>query len=288
MAHLAADVPLHRPLAGDVVAHRVAAVAQGPGRAVRVVGLGIGIPGGPPVAGVGHVVPGPGLVHDVPLRRIRNIGVPALVEVALLPDRAVGEIHVLEAERDQLGVGLGEVAEHRFGMDLRITDDIGHLGGDPAVVLVLVAGGAGFGADVMGAVRRGLGHRRQRGDHRQMSHVGDQLPDLPVGHAPGRHGRVPDAVPHMVEDLAVRHRGQQGPQHGRARIGARADLGLPAAVIGVAGLALLLEQGVAGLDVRRARRHRIDGCLGRGRHAVMQEPGGDRDFRLRRVPARHG
>ncbi len=56
----------------------------------------------------------------------------------------------------------------------------------------------------------------------------------------------------------------------------------------MAGLALLLEQGVARLDVRGARRHRIDGRLGRGRHAVMQEPGGHRDFRLRRVLASHG
>src|SRR5579862_607466 len=90
VAALAADVPFGHLLRLDVVIDRVAAVAQGAGRALHVV---VGVERGPPVSPLRDLIRTPGTVADIPLHRQRKIVVADLREVALLPQAAVDEGH---------------------------------------------------------------------------------------------------------------------------------------------------------------------------------------------------
>src|SRR5260370_41213374 len=84
-----------------------------------------------------------------------------------------------------------------------------------------------------------------------MSHVGDELPNASVRHQPARHAGVPDAVFDVVEDLAVRLVLDAGlAKVGRMRILPCADLGLAAAVVRMANLALFPVHLVSSSDVR--------------------------------------
>src|SRR5262245_1248878 len=96
VAPLAADVPLRRPLRLDVVVHRMASVAERPGRTAVVVG---GIERHPPVGVRLHEVRAPDAMLHVPLRRQREVIVANLLEVTLLPLRAVDERDVVLRER---------------------------------------------------------------------------------------------------------------------------------------------------------------------------------------------
>src|SRR5246127_4016292 len=102
-----------------------------------------------------------------------------------------------------------------------------------------------------------------------MAEIGDELPDLPIRHLPRRHARVPDAVADMVEDFPIRHRGDvERAEFGGARGFARTDLRPPAAVIGVADLAFLLEGLTARSDIRGIAAGRVRAQLVLRRDAV--------------------
>ncbi len=96
------------------------------------------------------------------------------MEEALLPARAVDEVHVLGGELDQ-GIGRGEIGHDDLGVDLGIGHHIGHFGLAPPVVLILVAGGAGLGAHIVRGGRRprlgladlAVSGRRARGTHEE-------------------------------------------------------------------------------------------------------------------------
>ena len=83
---------------------------------------------------------------------------------------------------------------------------------------------------------------RHRDGDRQIADIENQLPDLPLRHAPGRHAGVPDAVAYMVEDLAVRHgRDERAKGRWAARIFIRADCGPAVPIDPVTGRAFCHE-----------------------------------------------
>src|SRR5271156_730188 len=82
---LAADIPLANGFGGDVIVHRVTAVAKRSGWPFEIVRR---IEPRPPVSIIGHEVSFPLRVRDIPLRRLRKVIIPDLGEVALLPAAA--------------------------------------------------------------------------------------------------------------------------------------------------------------------------------------------------------
>src|SRR5947199_9432358 len=88
---LASDVPFGHGVGGEVVVHGMAAVAEGAGRALHIVG---GIVGHPPIGVVRDEIGTPDLVRNVPLRPQRKIIVTDLRKVTLFPDAAVNESDV--------------------------------------------------------------------------------------------------------------------------------------------------------------------------------------------------
>jgi hypothetical protein len=117
---------------------------------------------------------------------------------------------------------------------------------------------------------------------RQVTDVGNELPDLPIRHVPGGHPRVSDAVADVIEHLAVRHRTDGDAKGRRMRIFAAAYPRPSATIIGVAYLAILSEQIAPGDDIGGIRPQRIGRCSRRRRNTLVQKPGRDRDFELRR------
>ena len=158
VAALAADVPLGRLLRLDVVVHRVAAVAERPGGTAVVVGR---IERHPPVGVRLHEVRAPDAMRHVPLRRQRKVIVAHLLEVALLPLRAVDERNVVLGERQQR-IGLREVRDDDFGMDLRIRDHVRHPRLRPARIDRRVTVAAAGRADIGGLDCRGWRRRGAR------------------------------------------------------------------------------------------------------------------------------
>ena len=146
---------------------------------------------------------------DVPLRREREIVVSGLLEVALLPDAAIDKRYIVLGKMDKR-VGLGEVRDNGVWMLARVAHDVGHRRLLPAVVDAGMARLAGLGSGVAPARReparqagdRVRGHRRGL---RQIPHVENKLPDLPVRQVPGRHACVPYAVADVIENLAIGH-----------------------------------------------------------------------------------
>ena len=108
-----------------------------------------------------------------------------------------------------------------------------------------------------------------------MTDEGDELPDLPVRHVPGRHARVSDAVADVIEHLAVRHRTDADAKRRRVRIFRVADPRPTAAVVAVADFAILPEQIASGDDVGGIRTQRIGLLLRLRRNTLVQKPGGD-------------
>src|SRR5580693_5886544 len=93
VATFAAHIPLSYLLGVNVIANRMAPVAERPGWTVHVVGR---IEGRPPVpSGQRHLVLAPFLVYDFPLHRQREIVVANLREVSLLPDAPVDESNLI-------------------------------------------------------------------------------------------------------------------------------------------------------------------------------------------------
>src|SRR6185437_11612601 len=97
MALFTADVPFRGRLRLDVVVDRMAAVAQGTGGTLHVIGW---IESGPPIGAGSGIIRTPHLMRHVPLRREDVVIVATLGEVALLPDAAVGECDLIFGEGD--------------------------------------------------------------------------------------------------------------------------------------------------------------------------------------------
>src|SRR6185312_11697066 len=103
-------------------------------------------------------------------------------------------------------VRLAQVRRYGLGMLARIADDIGHPRLFPTIVDVLMTLRAVLRTHVVraGQVRRRRSSRRRaRGDEREMSKVGHELPGAALGEIPGRHPGVPDAIGDVIEELAV-------------------------------------------------------------------------------------
>ena len=120
-----------------------------------------------------------------------------------------------------------------------------------------------------------------------MAQISDDLPDLFVRHRPCRHAGVSYAVVDVVKHLAVR----QGHDVHRAKCGrpgvfSRANLGLPAPVVGMTDGTLLPEQVLAGCYGGRVLRERVDPPTCLRRHAFVQQPGRDRHLGCRRLLTR--
>src|SRR5580704_12124999 len=98
VAFLATDIPFAYLLGSNVVVDRMTAVAQRAGRPLEIVGW---IKRRPPVGAVADEILLPHLVRDVPLRRLWEIIVADLGEVALLPAAAVDECDIVLGERDE-------------------------------------------------------------------------------------------------------------------------------------------------------------------------------------------
>ncbi len=161
VALLAADIPFGRLLGRDVVVRRMAAVAERPRRPLHLI---VGVMLRPPIRADIDVVLAPRLRDHVPLHAEHVVVVAALDEIALLPLAAVDERDVLRLERHEW-VRVLEVAEHGFGMLLRIDDHVSHPRRLPALVLALVAILAGRRAGIAVGRFRGLrvrGAREQR------------------------------------------------------------------------------------------------------------------------------
>ena len=150
------------------------------------------------------------------------------------------------------------------GCCFRIADDIRHPRLASSGHRCRVARPAGVGADIAGGfgsvgLGAGTAGRRQRRDPGQVAKVGDKLPELSIRHRPCRHAGVSDAVPDVIENLAIRqshdvHRAKRG----RPRIFAGADLRFSAPVIAVADFALLPEHVLPCRDIGGVAAKRID------------------------------
>ena len=116
VAGLAADIPLRRFFGPDVIVDGMTAIARRPGGTLEIAGR---IVGRPPIgAGVRDVVGSPRLVGDVPLNRKRIIVVADAREVALLPNAAVDEGHLIARERrDGIGAQIGNDGVRVFAWD---------------------------------------------------------------------------------------------------------------------------------------------------------------------------
>ena len=92
VAALAANIPFGDLMGVNVVVDGVAPVAERTGRALAVV---VGVEGRPPIAFLsGHVVGKPFVLREVPLHTERDVIVPLLDEVTLLPQASVDERNV--------------------------------------------------------------------------------------------------------------------------------------------------------------------------------------------------
>lgn len=130
VAFLTAHVPLRHLLGRDLVVRRVTAVA---GWTCRPLHLIRRIELSPPIRARFDVVLPPDLVQNVPLRRVHEVVVADLREVALLPLASVGEDDVILAERDQR-IGRLEVAHDDFWVLLDVHEDVRHQRLSPALV----------------------------------------------------------------------------------------------------------------------------------------------------------
>ena len=144
MAFLTADVPFRDGFCINVVIYRVTAVAESAGGTLAVVG---GIVAGPPVGVRGYQIRTPLLMSDVPLGAERKEVVADASEVPLFPLAPVDEGDILALKGDER-VGLRQVRQDGFRMDLGILDNIGHTGLAPASIDRSMARAAGCRADV--------------------------------------------------------------------------------------------------------------------------------------------
>ncbi len=151
VALFTAYIPLCHLFGLDVVVDGMAPITGGPGGAVEV---GWAVKRHPPICSCFHVVGEPAFFLNVPLRGKRVIVIAPPGEIALLPVASIDERHLIETECDEW-IGVREVSEYGFGMDLWIAHDIGHAGLLPAVVGLSVAFTAAFRSDKVG--HRALG-----------------------------------------------------------------------------------------------------------------------------------
>src|SRR5215469_5247525 len=127
----------------------MAAIAERPGRPLRIV-AGIGIERRPPVAaGVGHMVFRPFLGPDVPLNWQGIVIVARLLEIALLPVASIDEGNVVLRDPGQSVRYRRKVRYDGVGMGPGIAHDVGHAGLLPARINFLVTVLAGFRAHIM-------------------------------------------------------------------------------------------------------------------------------------------
>src|SRR6185312_12923876 len=119
---LAADIPLDHLLGCNVVVHRMASIAQRPGRPFHIA---YGIEGNPPICACRDMIRKPALVLDVPLRRQRIEVLAAFREIALLPPAAIDEGDVIQAE-SSYRIRMSKTTENRLGMNFWIADYVGH------------------------------------------------------------------------------------------------------------------------------------------------------------------
>src|ERR1700722_14943540 len=122
VAAFAAHIPLSYLLGVNVIANRVAPVAERPRWTVHVVEW---IEGSPPVpSGLRHLVLAPFLIDDFPLHRQREIVVADLREVSLFPDAPVDESNLIFGEL--VHVVRCEVRNDCIGMLARVADNVRH------------------------------------------------------------------------------------------------------------------------------------------------------------------
>jgi hypothetical protein len=152
MALFASHVPLSGDLRGDVVVHRMAAIAE---RACWTLLVVRGIVRDPPVRVGLDEIGTPDAVGDVPLGRQREIVISHLREVALLPLRSVDEGNVVDCEGQQR-IRFGQIGQDDIRARARIGHDVGHSGLGPALVRGRMTPAARLGADVHATIRRGL------------------------------------------------------------------------------------------------------------------------------------
>ena len=121
-----------------------------------------------------------------------------------------------------------------------------------------------------------------------MAQIRGQLPELSIGQRPRRHAGVSNPVLQVVKQLTIAHALDGGAAQVRwPRILAASDLGLAAAVVGMADLALLGVYRMPRLDLctSRADIERIFHRSEIGRYRVMQQPLRDVRFKRRRILA---
>ena len=240
VALFATDVPFSDLLGLDVVVHRVAAIAEGAGRALEIVGR---IKGHPPV--VFHIVGLPLLVGHVPLGGKRKVVIAHFLEVALLPQAAVNEGDI-GGRKGHQRIGFFEVRSDGVGMFLGIAHHVCHRRFLPVLIDLPVTLLAGDRANVVG-IRRGswTGLRLQGGCHGKLADERNELPGLLIWELPPGHRGVANAVPDQVEQLTVR---AFPPGHGRlaqighGRIHPASGGGLAFAVGTMADIAVFLVQ----------------------------------------------
>ena len=154
MATFAAHIPFGDGVIADIEVHGMAAVAKSAGGTLEIIRR---IERGPPIAVVRDEVGAPDVVHDVPLGRLRIIIVADFGEVALFPEAAVDQAHVVA--REFFHRVAGQIGQDGVGMLARIAYHVGHGRFLPARVDFGVAGLTGARAHV---TRRELGLRCAR------------------------------------------------------------------------------------------------------------------------------
>ena len=122
MAFFASDIPLGDLHGFQVVVHRVTTIAGGSGGTIFI---WLWIKLDPPISAIRYVVREPLPILDVPLCRQGVIAVSPFGEITLLPPAAIDECNLAEIE-GAIWISVLEIAKNRFGMQLRITDDIRH------------------------------------------------------------------------------------------------------------------------------------------------------------------
>src|ERR1700674_2367907 len=92
VALFAADIPFSHCFDRNIIVDGMAAIAERPGSPLEIIRR---IERSPPVGGIGHKIPPPHFVRDVPLGWLWKIVVADFGEIALLPAAAVNECDIV-------------------------------------------------------------------------------------------------------------------------------------------------------------------------------------------------
>ena len=112
----------------------------------------------------------------VPLGRVHEVVVAALIKIALLSLASVHESHIGDFECDEQ-IRLQKIAEHPLRMHLRVAHDIRHAGFLPRGISRRMARLAGLRADVSRCRERGRGDQYRDGNGKRETHLPDFAPD---------------------------------------------------------------------------------------------------------------